>query len=73
VLPSNSEPRKGVPQGRHAHVLLVRGQGIMEAFFPASPRSFAPPGPCVWAYQNSPGSMRGTGVSGIIRICHSWP
>jgi 2-polyprenyl-6-methoxyphenol hydroxylase-like FAD-dependent oxidoreductase len=34
VLPSNSEPRKGVPQGRHAHVLLVRGQGIMESFFP---------------------------------------
>src|SRR5215207_5625027 len=34
VLPSSSEPRKGVPQGRHAHVLLVRGQGIMEGFFP---------------------------------------
>jgi 2-polyprenyl-6-methoxyphenol hydroxylase-like FAD-dependent oxidoreductase len=34
VLPSNYEPRKGVPQGRHAHVLLVRGQGIMESFFP---------------------------------------
>jgi 2-polyprenyl-6-methoxyphenol hydroxylase-like FAD-dependent oxidoreductase len=34
VLPSNSEARKGVPQGRHAHVLLVRGQGIMESLFP---------------------------------------
>jgi 2-polyprenyl-6-methoxyphenol hydroxylase-like FAD-dependent oxidoreductase len=34
VLASNSEPRKGVPQGRHAHVLLLRGQDIMEAFFP---------------------------------------
>jgi 2-polyprenyl-6-methoxyphenol hydroxylase-like FAD-dependent oxidoreductase len=34
VLSSNSEARKGVPQGRHAHVLLVRGQGIMESLFP---------------------------------------
>jgi 2-polyprenyl-6-methoxyphenol hydroxylase-like FAD-dependent oxidoreductase len=34
VLPNNFEPRKGVPQGRHAHVLLMRGQSIMEEFFP---------------------------------------
>jgi 2-polyprenyl-6-methoxyphenol hydroxylase-like FAD-dependent oxidoreductase len=26
--------RAGVPQGRHVHVLLVRGQHILEAFFP---------------------------------------
>lgn len=26
--------RAGVPQGRHVHVLLVRGQHILETFFP---------------------------------------
>ena len=29
-----AEPRKGVPQGRHAHVLLASGQQILEALFP---------------------------------------
>ncbi|WP_243436356.1 NAD(P)/FAD-dependent oxidoreductase [Streptomyces sp. FH025] len=29
-----SEPRRGVPQGRHAHGLLARGQRIMENLFP---------------------------------------
>lgn len=27
-------PRKGVPQGRHAHALLVRGLGTLEELFP---------------------------------------
>jgi 2-polyprenyl-6-methoxyphenol hydroxylase-like FAD-dependent oxidoreductase len=27
-------PRKGVPQGRHAHGLLARGREVMEALFP---------------------------------------
>jgi 2-polyprenyl-6-methoxyphenol hydroxylase-like FAD-dependent oxidoreductase len=27
-------PRKGVPQGRHVHVLLIRGQTILERLFP---------------------------------------
>jgi 2-polyprenyl-6-methoxyphenol hydroxylase-like FAD-dependent oxidoreductase len=27
-------PRRGVPQGRHAHVLLARGQQVLEALFP---------------------------------------
>ncbi len=34
VLPSDPVPRKAVPQGRHAHVLLARGAGVMESFFP---------------------------------------
>jgi len=29
-----AEPRKGVPQGRHGHVLLLRGQSIMQELFP---------------------------------------
>lgn len=28
VLPNAHEPRKGVPQGRHAHGLLARGREI---------------------------------------------
>ncbi|MEU8798621.1 FAD-dependent monooxygenase [Spirillospora sp. NPDC048819] len=30
--------RKGVPQGRHAHILLPRGQQILEKFFPGVER-----------------------------------
>jgi 2-polyprenyl-6-methoxyphenol hydroxylase-like FAD-dependent oxidoreductase len=33
-LPANSAPRRGVPQGRHIHALLARGQQIMEDLFP---------------------------------------
>jgi 2-polyprenyl-6-methoxyphenol hydroxylase-like FAD-dependent oxidoreductase len=34
VLPETDEPRKGVPQGRHAHGLLARGREILEQWFP---------------------------------------
>jgi glycine/D-amino acid oxidase-like deaminating enzyme len=30
VLPNNPENRRGVPQGRHAHLLLLRGTQILE-------------------------------------------
>src|SRR5215203_5925054 len=33
-LPDNSDPRKGVPQGRHGHGLLGKGQEIMGRYFP---------------------------------------
>ena len=33
-LPDNSEARKGVPQGRHGHGLLGKGQQIMTRYFP---------------------------------------
>jgi 2-polyprenyl-6-methoxyphenol hydroxylase-like FAD-dependent oxidoreductase len=32
--PAEPGPRKGVPQARHLHVLLVRGQTILERLFP---------------------------------------
>jgi len=38
VLPPAGEPRKGVPQGRHAHVLLARGLELLEGFFPGLTR-----------------------------------
>lgn len=34
TLPVDGGPRKGVPQGQHAHALLARGQEILEALFP---------------------------------------
>ncbi len=34
ALPAGPEMRRGVPQARHAHVLLVRGQRILNDLFP---------------------------------------
>jgi 2-polyprenyl-6-methoxyphenol hydroxylase-like FAD-dependent oxidoreductase len=34
VLPEGPESRKGVPQGRHAHALLVSGERVVRALFP---------------------------------------
>jgi 2-polyprenyl-6-methoxyphenol hydroxylase-like FAD-dependent oxidoreductase len=31
---SNQAPRRGVPQSRHVHALLLRGQRILESLFP---------------------------------------
>src|SRR5690349_8663192 len=33
-LPDEVAPRKGVPQGRHAHGLLGLGQQVMTCYFP---------------------------------------
>jgi 2-polyprenyl-6-methoxyphenol hydroxylase-like FAD-dependent oxidoreductase len=33
-LPDGPEPRHGVPQGRHAHALLARGERILARLFP---------------------------------------
>src|SRR5882724_11882029 len=33
-MPDGPEPRKGVPQMRHVHVLLKRGETILRQFFP---------------------------------------
>lgn len=32
--PTNTDPRKGVPQGHHIHVLLNRGEQILDELFP---------------------------------------
>lgn len=34
-LPSRPDARKGVPQGRHVHVLLARGLQVLECLFPS--------------------------------------
>jgi 2-polyprenyl-6-methoxyphenol hydroxylase-like FAD-dependent oxidoreductase len=39
ALPDGRDPRKGVPQGRHAHGLLARGSRTLEALFPGFDRN----------------------------------
>jgi hypothetical protein len=34
TFPLTDVPRKGVPQGHHAHGLLARGRNVIENFFP---------------------------------------
>src|SRR5262245_16767773 len=34
AFPVSDLPRRGVPQGRHAHGLLARGRSVIERFFP---------------------------------------
>jgi 2-polyprenyl-6-methoxyphenol hydroxylase-like FAD-dependent oxidoreductase len=34
ALANTHDPRKGVPQGRHAHGLLARGREVLEQLFP---------------------------------------
>ena len=34
AFPVEDVPRKGVPQGKHAHGLLARGRAVIEEFFP---------------------------------------
>jgi 2-polyprenyl-6-methoxyphenol hydroxylase-like FAD-dependent oxidoreductase len=36
-FPDGPLPRKGVPQARHAHLLLVKGRMILESLFPSLP------------------------------------
>lgn len=44
VLPPLGQPRKGVPQGRHAHVLLAHGLALLESFFPGIEREMVDQG-----------------------------
>lgn len=44
LLPPPGQPRKGVPQGRHAHVLLAHGLALLEGFFPGIEREMVDQG-----------------------------
>ena len=43
-LPEQVEPRKGVPQGQHAHILLMKGETILRELFPDLYATFAQDG-----------------------------
>ena len=40
-LPEDAEPRKGVPQGQHIHVLLKKGASLLAELFPDLPAALA--------------------------------
>jgi flavin-dependent dehydrogenase len=44
TFPDAPAPRKGVPQARHVHALLLRGQAILERLFPGLQRDLAAAG-----------------------------
>jgi len=43
-LPERAEPRNGIPQGRHVHVLLARGIALLEENFPGLTRDLVSAG-----------------------------
>ncbi len=43
ALPTGPAARAGVPQARHIHILLMRGQRLLEQQFPGSRSSWLPP------------------------------
>jgi 2-polyprenyl-6-methoxyphenol hydroxylase-like FAD-dependent oxidoreductase len=48
VLPDNPAVRRGVPQGRHVHVLLARGAQILDELFPGFLKELVADGAPVW-------------------------
>lgn len=48
VLPDDPANRRGVPQGRHPHALLVGGAKILDEFFPGILDELVANGPPVW-------------------------
>src|SRR6201999_3259081 len=48
VLPDGPAIRRGVPQGRHVHVLLARGAQILDELFPGFLNELVADGAPVW-------------------------
>ncbi len=48
LLPDDSAVRRGVPQGRHVHVLLARGAQILDELFPGLLSELVADGAPVW-------------------------
>src|ERR1700730_13661154 len=48
VLPEDPATRRGVPQGRHVHVLLARGAQILDELFPGILHELVADGAPVW-------------------------
>src|SRR5260221_13091067 len=61
-LSEQVEPRKGVPQGQHAHLLLMKGETILRELFPALYVTFAQyeavPLPSAYAQRNHFGQWK---------------
>jgi 2-polyprenyl-6-methoxyphenol hydroxylase-like FAD-dependent oxidoreductase len=48
MLPCDNAPRRGVPQGRHTHLLLARGAQVVEELFPGILDELVADGVPVW-------------------------
>ena len=48
MLPDDPATRRGVPQGRHVHILLARGAQILDEFFPGFLNELVARGAPVW-------------------------
>jgi 2-polyprenyl-6-methoxyphenol hydroxylase-like FAD-dependent oxidoreductase len=78
AFPPPGEQRKGVPQGRHAHVLLSRGREILEDFFPELTRGLVDQGALLgdvtadarWFVD---GGYHQRFASGLMALCVSRP
>jgi flavin-dependent dehydrogenase len=74
-LPNEGAYRAGVPQGRHLHSLLVRGQRIMDKYFPGFTADLEAVGAprAIWGMDNqfyTPGGWTQQFDSGIVsNIC----
>ncbi len=70
VLPQPGEPRKGVPQGRHLHVLLSHGRDVLERFFPGLTQEIVAQGgyagdlteTAIWFSDGAYSRIRGSGL-----------
>ena len=78
VLPPPGEPRKGVPQGHHAHVLLAHGRDVLESFFPGLTQELASQGAMVGDFSEtvrlfSNGAYTRNFHSGLVAVQVSRP
>ena len=78
TLPEGTEPRKGVPQGKHAHGLLSGGQRVLEKLFPGLVDDLVAEGATTVdviadARWHQPGGYRPRFASGLMGISMSRP
>jgi len=70
-FPEGVQNRKGVPQDRHLHVLLVKGEQIIARFFPGLPAELAQagavrvdlPGDLLWFHQGGYKTRHHSGIA----------
>ncbi|PVZ06416.1 FAD-dependent oxidoreductase [Actinomycetospora cinnamomea] len=77
-LDDTPAPRRGIPQGRHAHGLLARGQQVLEELFPGFTADLVaegvPAGDLGYdARWHVDGRRLATGTSGLTFLCASRP
>ena len=70
TFPEGIGSRKGVPQGRHIHVLLARGKEELEGLFPGLQDELGRGGRALARCRHRPGLASARGVEAIDAIAH---